>query len=146
MLILLLIYSFYYSLFTKKGGKHMARILIVDDAAFMRNSLKFIIESAGHEAAGLAANGAEAVKLYSELKPDLVTLDILMKETNGLEALKKIMDNDPQAKVLMITALGQESMQEEAKALGALGYIRKPFKTDDVVSELERALKNKDEG
>jgi two-component system chemotaxis response regulator CheY len=119
----------------------MAKILIADDASFMRGSLKFILENAGHEIVGLAENGKTAVELYKSLKPDIVTLDILMREMDGLKALKEIRMFDPSAKVLMITALGQESKQEEAKKLGASGYIRKPFKQAEIVSEIERALK-----
>lgn len=118
----------------------MARILIVDDASFMRNSLKFIFENAGHEVVGLAENGMEAIKLYSKLKPDLVTCDILMKTVGGIEALTKIREENPKAKVIMVTAIGQESMQLQAQQLGAKGYIRKPFKSEDVIAEINKVL------
>jgi two-component system, chemotaxis family, chemotaxis protein CheY len=82
----------------------------------------------------------EAIKLHAELKPDLMTCDILMKNLTGIEALEKIMENTPQAKVIMVTAIGQESMQLQAKALGAKGYIRKPFKPEDVIAEINKVL------
>ena len=120
----------------------MAKILIVDDASFMRGSLKYIAENAGYEVTGMAKDGEEALKLYKELKPDLVTLDILMKGQDGLWALKAIMEKYPGAKVIMVTALGQEEKQEEARKLGAMGYIRKPFKQKEIVDEIERVLSN----
>lgn len=118
----------------------MAKVLIVDDAAFMRGSLKFIIENAGHQIVGTAEKGEQAIELYKALKPDLVTLDILMKGMDGLSALKEIMEYDPGAKVLMVTALGQEAKQEEARKLGASGYIRKPFKQTEIIIAIESAL------
>lgn len=123
----------------------MAKIVVVDDAAFMRGSLKFIIETAGHEVIGTGENGEDALNLYKKLKPDLVTLDILMKGVDGLTALKNIREYDDNAKVIMITALGMEDKQEEARRLGADGYIRKPFKQTEVVAEIERVLKGSSE-
>jgi len=120
----------------------MATALIVDDASFMRGSLKFIVESAGHEVVGTAKDGREALELYKKLKPDLVTLDILMDEMDGFTALKAIMVMDPAAKVIMVTALGQEEKQAEARKLGAVGYIRKPFTMKEVSEEIEKVLTN----
>lgn len=118
----------------------MAKILIVDDSAFMRGSLKYIAENAGHEVVGMANDGAEGLELYKKLKPDLVTLDILMKGMDGISGLKAIRSEDPKAKVIMVTAIGQEEKQEEARKLGASGYIRKPFKQDEISSEIKRVL------
>ncbi len=118
----------------------MARILVVDDASFMRGSLKYIAEYEGHEVVGTAANGEEALELYRKLKPDVVTMDVLMKGMDGITALKAIKLEDPGARVIMITALGQEEKQEEARNLGASGYIRKPFKRDEVASEIKRVM------
>ena len=118
----------------------MATILIVDDAAFMRSSLKCIVEGAGHSVVGMAKDGREAVELYKKLKPDLVTLDILMKGMEGLSALKAIMRDDPEGKVIMVTALGHEEKQEEARKLGASGYIRKPFKQTEIVDYIMRVF------
>src|SRR3954452_6180468 len=108
----------------------MARILIADNASFMRSCLKYIVENAGHEVVGMAKGGKEAVDLFRQLQPDLVTLDILMEGMDGIEALGVIMKDHPHARVLMVTALGQDQMQEEARRLGASGYIRKPFKPE----------------
>lgn len=119
----------------------MAKILIADDSAFMRGSMKLIFEKAGHEVVGLAANGREAVELFTKLRPDITTLDILMKEMDGISALKEIIKKGPTAKVIMITAVGMESKQEEARNLGASGYIRKPFRQEDVIKEIERVIK-----
>ena len=118
----------------------MANILIVDDASFMRGSLKYIAEFSGHTVVGTAKDGREALELYRQLKPDLVTLDILMEGMDGLSALEGIMNEEPAAKVIMVTALGQEEKQEEAQRLGASGYIRKPFKQEEVADEIESVL------
>ena len=120
----------------------MATILIVDDAAFMRGSLKYIVESVGHSVVGMAKDGQEALELYTKLKPDVVTLDILMKGMDGISALKAIIEEDPKAKVILVTALGQEEKQEEARNLGACGYIIKPFKKTEIVDELKSVLGN----
>src|ERR1700730_9697268 len=106
----------------------MARILIADNASFMRSCLKYIVENAGHEVVGMAKGGEEAVGLFKSSRPDLTTLDILMEGMDGMQALAAIMKEAPTARVLMVTALGQDKFQEEARKLGAVGYIRKPFK------------------
>jgi len=120
----------------------MAKILIVDDASFMRGSLKFIVENAGHEVVGMAKNGREALELYKKLNPDLVTLDILMDEMDGVSALTAIRDLDHEAKVIMVTALGQDEKQAEARKLGASGYIRKPFTMTEISDEIEKVMTN----
>jgi two-component system chemotaxis response regulator CheY len=96
------------------------------------------METAGYEVAGQAKDGSEAIELFKKFRPDLVTLDILMDGMDGITALKGIKKIDPSAKVIMITALGQEEKQNEAKVCGASGYIRKPFKQDEIVRELKR--------
>lgn len=118
----------------------MATILITDDAAFMRGSLKYIVEGAGHTVVGTAKDGQEALELISKLKPDIVTLDILMSGMDGLAALKAIKKENSRVKAIMVTALGQEEKQEEAFKLGASGYIRKPFKQTEIVDEIRRVL------
>ncbi|MDH5738406.1 MAG: response regulator [Gammaproteobacteria bacterium] len=118
----------------------MAKILIVDDASFMRGTLKYIAEGVWHNVVGTAEEGGEALELYRKLKPDLVILDILMKGMDGLSALAAIRKEDPGAKVIMVTALGQEEKQKEARKLGASGYIRKPFKQKEIIDEIERVL------
>lgn len=119
----------------------MARVVIVDDASFMRGSLEFIIRNAGHEIVATGKDGEEAVRLYRQYKPDIMTMDILMKGMDGLSALKAIRELDPNAKVIMVTALGQEKKEEEARRLGAADYIRKPFKQNDIVETVEKVLK-----
>ncbi|HAA38341.1 MAG TPA: response regulator [Firmicutes bacterium] len=116
----------------------MTRVLVVDDAAFMRMAIKNMLESNGMEIVGEAENGAVAVKKYVELKPDLVTMDITMPEMNGLDALKAIMQLDPQAKVIMVSAMGQEAMVKEAIMSGAKSFIIKPFKEDHVIKTLQK--------
>ena len=120
----------------------MARILIVDDSAFMRAALKHIIEFSGHQVVGAAANGTEAIQLYEKLNPELVTMDILMPGDNGdgLNTAKAIREKYPEVKIIMITALGQENKQREAEKIGVAGYIRKPFTEKDVTSQINKAL------
>ena len=122
----------------------MARILIADDSSFMRASLKYIIENAGHEVVGMAKDGNEAIEMYGRLNPDLLTMDILMVGMDGIVALRELRRKHPNAKVIMVTALGQDQYQEEAGKLGAAGYIRKPFKVQQIMHELGEVL-DKDE-
>ena len=110
----------------------MARILIVDDAAFMRMMLKDILTKGGFEIAGEAADGNEAVAKYNELKPDLVTLDITMPNKDGIQALKEIKAADPNATCVMCSAMGQQSMVIDAIQSGAKDFIVKPFQADRV--------------
>lgn len=116
----------------------MKTVLVVDDAAFMRVSIKNMISKHDFEVVGEAENGAIAVEKYKELNPDIVTLDITMPEMNGLEALKEIMKINPNAVVVMCSALGQESMVREAVVSGAKGFVVKPFKEDVIVSALQK--------
>lgn len=118
----------------------MARVLIVDDAAFMRKLLTDALTSGGHEVAGEAANGNEAVARFQEIKPDLTTLDITMPEKDGLAALAEIMALDPSAKVVMCSALGQESKVLEAVKLGAKDFVVKPFQPARVLEAIGKAL------
>ena len=120
----------------------MATILIVDDAAFMRGSLKYIVENAGHSVVGMAKDGQEALDLCRKLKPEIVTLDILMRGMDGLSALEAIKKENLGIKVIMVSALGQEEKQNEAYELGALGYIRKPFKQTEIIDEIRQVLEN----
>lgn len=116
----------------------MVRVLIVDDSAFMRKLLKNILFSAGFDIAGEAENGKQALEMYAKLKPDLVTMDVVMPEMNGIEALKEIKKMDPNAKVVMCSAVGQEQMVKAAIKLGARGYIIKPFQAPKVIEELKK--------
>jgi two-component system, chemotaxis family, chemotaxis protein CheY len=118
----------------------MRKVLIVDDAAFMRMAIKRILDGNGFEVIGEAENGAIAVKKYKELNPDIVTMDITMPEMTGLEALESIREFDPGAKVIMVSAMGQEVMIREAVMYGAQSFIIKPFKHDLVVKTLNKVL------
>jgi len=113
---------------------------VVDDAAFMRMMLKDILLKGGFEIAGEATNGTEAVRLYQELKPDLVTMDITMPEVDGIAAVKEIKKIDPNAKVVMVSAMGQQAMVIEAIQAGASDFIVKPFQPDRVLEALKKAL------
>ena len=114
----------------------MKKVLIVDDAAFMRMSLKKIMVENGFEVIGEAENGKEAVTKYNELQPDIVTLDITMPEMDGITALKAIMKIDPEANVVIVSAMGQESYVREAVMAGAKNFIVKPFNKEHVLKVL----------
>jgi two-component system chemotaxis response regulator CheY len=118
--------------------KIMKRVLIVDDAAFMRMSIRNILEKNGYQVAGEAENGMVAVSKYKELKPDIVTMDITMPDMSGLEALKLIMKLDPEAKVIMLSAMGQQGMVMDAIVAGAKSFIVKPFKEEHIVTTLSK--------
>lgn len=116
----------------------MKRVLIVDDAAFMRMALKTMLEKNGFQVVGEAENGSVAIRKYKDLQPDIVTMDITMPEMDGVQALKEIRSLDPNSKVVMISALGQESYVREAVMLGAKGFVVKPYKEDYVVQTLNK--------
>jgi len=116
------------------------RVLIVDDAMFIRHTLKRIISEAGYQVAGEADNGQAGVEQYKNLKPDAVFLDITMPVMDGLQALQQIKTFDPNAVVIMCTALGQESMVMEALKAGAKDYIVKPFQPERVINGLAKAI------
>ena len=118
----------------------MARVLVVDDAAFMRKMVSDALTGGGHEIVGEAANGAEAVARFQELRPDVMTLDITMPEKDGLAALKEIIAVDPGAKVVMCSALGQESKVLESIKLGAKDFVVKPFQAERVLEAVGKAL------
>jgi len=116
------------------------RVLIVDDALFMRNMLKEIFVRAGHTVVGEAANGEEAIVRYRELKPDLVTMDIVMPLKSGIEALQQIRAEDADARIVMCSALGQDALVVEAVQSGAKDFIVKPFKEERVLDVVRRVL------
>ena len=115
-------------------------ILICDDAAFMRMMIKDILTKNGYNIAGEAENGAKAVEKYNELKPDLVLMDITMPETDGIEALKKIKAGDPNAMVIMCSAMGQQAMVIESIQSGAKDFIVKPFQADRVIEAVKKVI------
>lgn len=116
------------------------RILIVDDAAFMRMMIKDILSKNGFEVVGEAQDGIQAIEKYKELKPDLVTLDITMPEMDGITALKEIRSMDPNAKVIMCSAMGQQAMVIDAIQAGAKDFIVKPFQADRVMEAIQKVL------
>jgi len=118
----------------------MARVLVVDDAAFMRKMVTDALKKGGHEVIGEASNGIEAVERYRELRPEVTTLDITMPEKDGLAALQEIIGLDPSARVIMCSALGQESKVLESIKIGAKDFIVKPFKAERVLGAVDKAL------
>jgi len=114
------------------------RVMVVDDALFMRNMLKDIFARAGYEVVAEAENGETALELYRQTRPDLVTMDIVMPKRSGIEALQDICAEDEQACVVMVSALGQDSLVLEAVESGARDFIVKPFKEEKVLEVVRR--------
>lgn len=121
----------------------MARVLIVDDALFMRKLLLDILKKEGFEVCGEAESGKDAVEKYRQLKPDLVTMDIVMpkiEEIDGIGAIREIIKTNPQAKIIVVSAMGQHSLVVEAIQAGARDFVTKPFQPSRVVEAVKRAL------
>ena len=121
----------------------MAKVLVVDDALFMRKMLIDILNKEGFEVCGEAENGKQAIEQYQQLKPDLVTMDIVMpkmEEIDGIGAVKEIMKADPKAKIIMVSAMGQHVLVVEAIQAGAKDFITKPFQPSRVTEALKRLL------
>lgn len=116
------------------------RVLVVDDAKFMRHMIKNILVAMGWEVVGEAADGVEAVELFNDLKPDVVTLDIVMPRASGIDALKAIRSSDPNAKCVMISAIDQREPLMEALKLGAADYVVKPFEKERVEEAMQRVI------
>ena len=116
------------------------KILIVDDAVFMRMKLKDILEKNGYQVVAEAQTGAEAIEKFKSENPDLVTMDITMPEMDGVTALKEIKAIDPNAKVIMCSAMGQQTMVMEAIQAGALDFIVKPFDNDRVIQSVSKVV------
>ena len=116
------------------------KILIVDDATFIRTMVRDILVPRGFEIAGEATNGNEAVVMYEKLVPDLVTMDITMREKDGLEAAKDILLKHPDARIIMVTALGQEKLLVDSFKAGVKDFVVKPFEPDRIISAVEKAL------
>ncbi len=122
------------------------RILVVDDAKFIRTMLGNILEEAGYEVVGEAGNGVEALELYEKLKPDLMLLDIIMPEMEGNVVLGRLLKQHPDAKVLIISAVGQRFLVDKALKSGAMGYIVKPVDPEDVIAQVEKIIGPPDAG
>jgi two-component system chemotaxis response regulator CheY len=116
------------------------RILIVDDAAFMRMMIRDILTKNGYEVCGEANDGAQAIERFKELRPDLITMDITMPEMDGINSLKEIKKIDPNAKVIMCSAMGQQAMVIDAIQAGAKDFIVKPFQADRVIEAIKKTL------
>lgn len=121
--------------------KMKRKILVVDDSYYMRTMLKNLLADAGHDIIGEAANGEEALKLAKTLSPDMVTLDVILPDTTGLEVLKEIKKDMPQLKVVIVSAVGQELVVNEAIQNGAIAYIVKPFNEDKVLEVVDNVFK-----
>ncbi|HEX6939410.1 MAG TPA: response regulator [Longimicrobiales bacterium] len=115
-------------------------VLICDDAIFMRSMIADILKQAGFEVVGEAETGAQAVERYRELKPDLVTMDIVMPDMGGIDAVRQIVAEDPDAKVLMCSAMGQQALVIEAIQAGARDFVVKPFQPSRVLEAVQRVL------
>ena len=118
----------------------MAKVLIVDDAPFIRASLKAMLERNGFEIAGEAVDGVDGIEKYKLVTPDIVTMDITMPEMDGVESLKEILKYDPNAKVIMLSAIGQENMIKRAVVNGAKSFVVKPFKEEKLIQTLTKVL------
>ena len=116
----------------------MKKVLVVDDAAFMRLTLKTILERNGFEVVGEAENGYKAIQMYKILNPEIVTMDITMPDMDGVEALCEIIKFDSKAKIIMLSAMGQQMRIKEAIVMGAKGFIVKPFKEDYLLKALSQ--------
>jgi len=122
----------------------MARILVADDASFMRQMIREIVEEEGHEVVAEASDGIEAIEQFKKHHPDVVTMDIVMPRRSGIDAVKGIIEVDPTACVVMCSALGQETLVQEALQAGARDFIVKPFKPDAVTATLRKVIEKKE--
>lgn len=118
----------------------MARVLVVDDAAFMRMTVQKALETHGHVVVGEAGDGVEAIQKFAELKPDVVVLDISMPQMNGIETLKRIKILKPDAKVIICSAIGYQGMLAEAIELGASDFIVKPFTPIQLADAIDKVM------
>ena len=120
--------------------KKKIRVLVVDDAAFMRMMIKDILRKGGYEVVGEAEDGAKAIEKYKELQPDLVTMDITMPDMDGIAAVKEIRKIDPNALIIMCSAMGQQAMVIDAIQAGARDFVVKPFQPDRVLEAVRKVL------
>lgn len=117
----------------------MAKVLIVEDAPFIREMIRDILESHDHEIVGEAANGLEAIEKYKALKPDVVLMDILMPGMDGLSAIMKIIEQDPKARIIVVSALVKEALRKEAMRAGAIDFVAKPFQVERLLEAVRAA-------
>lgn len=119
----------------------MARVLIVDDAEFMLMTIQRMLETNGHSVAGLAVNGIEAIKMYPEVKPDVVILDITMPQMNGIDTLKRLKVLDPDVRIIICSAIGYQEKIAEAISCGAEEFIVKPFEAEVLIGAIEKVMR-----
>jgi len=117
----------------------MSRVLIVDDASNITEMIQSVLETHGHEIAGVAHNGFEAIEKYKALGPDVVLMDILMPEMDGMQSIRKILEYDPNAKIVVVTALGRPALMKEAVEAGVVGFVTKPFEVRRLLGAIEIA-------
>jgi two-component system chemotaxis response regulator CheY len=117
----------------------MATVLIVDDAKYVKEMIRSMLESRGHEIAGVASDGFEAIEKYKVLKPDVVLMDILMPGMDGLSAINKIMEQDKDAKIIVVTALAKDALRKESMKAGAIDFITKPFEIERLLGAIKAA-------
>ncbi len=118
----------------------MANVLIVDDSLYLRVMIKKILKKLGHEIVAEAGNGNEAIEAFQQHNPDLVTMDVVMPELNGLEAIRELMKINPKVSIIVVTALGHEPMIRQAVKLGAKDFVIKPFKQEELIKAVNSAL------
>ena len=116
------------------------RVLVCDDAIFMRTMISDILSGAGYEVVGEAETGLQAIERYRELNPDLVTMDMVMPEMDGITAVKQIIASDPNAKIIMCTSMGQQALVVEAIQAGAKSFITKPFQPPKILETINKVL------
>ena len=116
------------------------RVLVCDDAIFMRTMISDILSGAGYDVVGEAETGLQAIERYKELRPDLVTMDIVMPDMGGIDAVREIVKDDPNAKILMCSAMGQQALVVEAIQAGAKDFVVKPFQPSRVLEAVQRVL------
>ena len=127
-------------IFIYEGDAIMAKVLVVDDAIFVRAAIKKYVEKAGHEVVGEGGDGQEAVEVFEEVKPDAVIMDITMPRMSGLEALKAIKEKDKDVKVIMCSAMGQQDSIATAIQYGATDFVIKPFTEEQIVAKIKQVL------
>jgi len=124
------------------GDEMKPRVLIVDDAKFMRMTLRDIFEEAGCEVVGEASNGEQAIQMYKEVRPDIVTMDIIMPGMNGVEVVRRIRAINSRSKILMVSAMGQQELIAESMEAGACDFIVKPFMREEVLEKVQEILQS----
>ena len=127
---------------TGATASYKPTVLVVDDVAFVRSTLVSILNENGYQVIGEAGNGADAIEQYSRLNPDLVTMDVVMPKMSGIEAARKIVKATPSARIVMISAMGQESLVMEAIHAGARDYLLKPFSSQEILRTLAHVLES----